>query len=263
MARTYHLSSCLCFKDSASYLQEWLAYYTCLGVEHFYLYNNDSSDDFMPPLRPYLAAGRATLLNFPGRAQQQAMYEHCVATYGGTTRWLMFCDDDEFLMPTQDISLPAALEPYERFAGVAVCWMLYGSSGHLTRPPGLVVENYIRRFAVPDQHIKCVIDPSKILRPQLVGHQFECVAGQVVVTDEFEPVTGPFHHKPSASNLRINHYLTKSREEMVQRRSKRTVNTGEVSSLPIDEWLKLEAGWNHLEDRLGQRYTARVTAALL
>src|SRR5262249_2125918 len=157
LARIDYLSACLCFKDAAPYLGEWLAFHAALGVEHFYLYDNQSTDDCHSIVAPYVEGRRATLISFPGRAVQHAIYAHCLRQFGGRTRWLMFCDDDEFLFPVRDVSLAEALAPYERFAGVAVSWMLYGSSGHAVRPPGLVIENYSRRSAVPDQHVKCVV----------------------------------------------------------------------------------------------------------
>lgn len=256
-----YLSACLCFKDAASYLAEWLAFYTVIGVEHFYLYNNESTDHFYEVIEPYVASGSATLINYPGRAIQQAVYSHCLATYGKRTRWMMFCDDDEFLFPTDDVPLPDVLHRYEPFAGVAVAWMLYGASGHKTRPQGFVVENYTFRSAAPDQHVKCIVDPSRILEPIVIAHQFRCVGDEVVVDENGKPMTGPFLSRPSADILRINHYLCKSHEELIARRKRIQANTGEISSLSIDEWLKLEASWNTVEDRLATRYLNRMNDA--
>lgn len=256
-----YLSACLCFQNAAGYLTEWLAFYAALGVEHFYLYNNDSTDRYQPVIAPYLDAGVATLIDYPGRGQQHAMYAHCLSTFGERTRWLMFCDDDEFLFPVNDISLPDALASYETFAGIAVSWMLYGSSGHWERPRGLVVENYAMRFALPDNHVKCIVDPRRVVRPLVVGHQFECVDGQVIVDENGEPMTGPLNPRPSADVFRINHYLTKSRTEMVERRQRIQVNTGAVSPLSIDDWVRLEATWNQVRDPVAARYGDRVRVA--
>jgi hypothetical protein len=189
------------------------------------------------------------------------VYSHCLRSFGDRARWMMFCDDDEFLFPVDDVCLQSALQPYEAFAGVAVAWMLYGSSGHWTRPRGLVIENYAMRSAVPDQHVKCIVDPSRIVRPIVVGHHFECTPGQVVVDENGEPMSGPLHRRPSAAVLRINHYLTKSRAEMIERRRRVQVNTGQVSPLSLDQWVQLEATWNQVRDPIAARYGDRVRAA--
>ena len=43
----YSVSLCLIFKNEAPFLKEWLDYHLTVGVDHFYLYNNNSDDDFM------------------------------------------------------------------------------------------------------------------------------------------------------------------------------------------------------------------------
>src|SRR5215217_1544365 len=124
MPASHYLSACLCFKNAAPYVGEWLAFYSALGVEHFYLYNNESTDRYAPVIAPYLDAGAATLVQYPGRGVQQEVYTHCLHAFGRRTRWMIFCDDDEFLFPVEDVPLPLVLMPYERFAGLAVNWML-------------------------------------------------------------------------------------------------------------------------------------------
>ena len=51
----YNLAVAAIFKDEAPYLREWLDYHLLAGVEHFYLYNNDSTDDYAEMLKPYVA----------------------------------------------------------------------------------------------------------------------------------------------------------------------------------------------------------------
>jgi len=171
----------------------------------------------------------ATVIKLPGKAKQKVPYEHCLSVYGARSRWMMFCDDDEFLFPCADTTLPVALAPYEKFAGLAVSWMLYGSSGHLTRPPGLVIANYPRRSVVPDHHVKCIVDPARMEGCELIAHHFKCTRGEAIVDEAGEPMGGPFRDRPSATVFRINHYLTQ---------------------------------WNQIEDRTAERYIPRVNAHL-
>ncbi len=60
------LTACLMFRDSASYLEEWLQFHLRVGVEHFYLYDNESQDDFESVIQPLVAAGKITLHRWPG-----------------------------------------------------------------------------------------------------------------------------------------------------------------------------------------------------
>ena len=61
----YQLSICAFFKNEARYLKEWIEYHRLIGVDHFYLYNNGSTDDFKRVLNPYVRKGVVTLVNWP------------------------------------------------------------------------------------------------------------------------------------------------------------------------------------------------------
>jgi len=48
----HFLSICTIFKNEARYLREWIEFHRLVGVDHFYLYENRSEDDFAPVLAP-------------------------------------------------------------------------------------------------------------------------------------------------------------------------------------------------------------------
>ena len=50
----YDLAVVAIFKNEAPYLCEWLGYHLLAGVEHFYLYDNDSSDNCDEIIEPYV-----------------------------------------------------------------------------------------------------------------------------------------------------------------------------------------------------------------
>ena len=84
-------------------------------------------------------------------------------------RWRVPIDIDEFLMPsppstprTHAPTLPGLLSAYESYAGVAVHWLVFGSSHHISAPKGLVVENFVWRAADAHEVIKTIVQPSKI-----------------------------------------------------------------------------------------------------
>ena len=109
-----------------------------VGVEHFYLYNNNSTDDYQAALAPYIRDGLVTLHEWPHIPAAPGADEHCVEHYGREARWIAFLDDDEFLFPVKVGTLAEALEPYKTHPAVAVYWVMFGSNGHQKRPEGLV-----------------------------------------------------------------------------------------------------------------------------
>ena len=50
----YSVAIAAIFKNEAPYLREWVEYHKMIGVEHFWLYNDNSSDNFEEILEPYI-----------------------------------------------------------------------------------------------------------------------------------------------------------------------------------------------------------------
>ena len=63
--KKYQLSVCSLFKNESRYLREWLEYHRLIGVDHFYLYDNASTDRSVQILQPYIRAGLVTLVHWP------------------------------------------------------------------------------------------------------------------------------------------------------------------------------------------------------
>jgi hypothetical protein len=146
---------------------------------------------------------------------------------------------DEFLFSPTGCSLPDMLSDYEQWPGVGVNWAYFGTSGHRTRPDGLVLENYVRRT---DQFgwnrgIKSVVDPRRI-RNFSLAHFFFFHGEPRVAVDEnhrlIERRSGgnsffSMTDEVSFSKLRVNHYAAKSEEEL---RRKWTTDIDLVTGLP-------------------------------
>jgi glycosyltransferase involved in cell wall biosynthesis len=250
----HYLTACLIFKDSAPYLDEWIRFHLNVGFEHLYLYDNDSSDDCASILRPFVTRRQVTLCKWPGIGQQTNVLQNCLDTYGRSARWIAFVDDDEFLFPAEKNNLQEILPDYEQYGGLAICWLLFGSNGHRTRPSGLVTENYSRRGAWIDRHVKCIVDPSKVTAPEIAAHAFRCTEGARIVDENHGVTVGPFSENPSADVVCLNHYLVKSYEEMRQRRTRPWVD-GTQPTRSIQEWEALDRDYNAVEDLRIQRFT--------
>lgn len=95
----YDLAVTAIFKDEGKYLKEWLDYHLLAGVEHFYLYNNDSSDDYKEVLAPYIEKGFVTLTEWPGRLMMYPAYSDALDKHRFDCRYMAFFDIDEFVYP--------------------------------------------------------------------------------------------------------------------------------------------------------------------
>jgi hypothetical protein len=151
------LSICLIAKNEARYIREWLEYHLMIGVEHFHIYNNGSEDDISGAIQDY--SRYITLIEWPHRGNQQKLaYQHYLREYASASKWTAFIDADEFLCYSGKESLYDFLAASSSsVAGFQVPWVIYGTNGHLTRPPGLVIENYTRAHSVsPQKNVKTI-----------------------------------------------------------------------------------------------------------
>jgi hypothetical protein len=212
------LAACAIYKNEARYLAEWLEFHLLTGVEHFFLYDNASTDDHRDVLAPYVRAGVVTVTDWPQFPPQVAAYNHCLEANRDGWRWIAFIDLDEFLFSPRMVPVPDVLSDYEHLPGVAALWIVFGTSGYKTAPPGLVIENYTWRRIWPrrPREWKSIVDPSRTRQAQ-GAHMF-------TYTDPAP--RGPAPAFASLDDLRVNHYLMKSEEELKAKLEQRQLVTG-------------------------------------
>jgi hypothetical protein len=161
---------------------------------------------------------------------------------------LGFIDVDEFLFPTSEKDLPSVLRDFEDYVAVSVNWVAFGSSGHDTPPEGFVLENFTERgeldhpFPMPklrnpdypedhplgykpmNTHVKTLVDPSRTIRFR-TAHHYKYLPGLSAVTENKTPVDTPTTETVSVERLRINHYWSKSRQQLLKKISKGAVES--------------------------------------
>ena len=215
------LSICTIFQNEARYLAEWIEFHRIVGVERFYLYQNRSTDTWEPVLRPYQQEGIAQVINWPMRSPAQlAAYQDCIDRRRGPQEWIAFIDCDEFLFsPTgRALSDVLAEERFEGFGAVAVNWMCFGSSGQTHFDGRPVIERFITRPAddfAGNTNMKSIVRMDRVESVGDSPHCFQVTGG--TCGEAGDPVHGSFRTPASHVLLRINHYLTKSREEWLER----------------------------------------------
>ena len=95
----HDLSIVAIMKCEAPYLKEWLDYHLLAGVDHFYLYDNDSTDNQAEVAAPYVEAGLVDYFKMPGRSMQFAAYNDAIKRFKFHSRYMAFIDGDEFVYP--------------------------------------------------------------------------------------------------------------------------------------------------------------------
>jgi len=207
-----YLSVVAVLKDERPNLEEWLDFHLSVGVEHFYLYDNGSSDGSTEVLHPYIKSGKVTYSYNTMDMCQLACYYNALTAYRDQSTWMAFIDLDEFLFaPGGD--LKTRLKDFEGKApGIAVNEVFFGSNGHESRPTGGVLLNYTKRGEEINKHVKTICQPQFTVAPAFNPHSFYYMQG-TAVNELGEPCQGAFNEPGTADIFRINHYWVKSKEE--------------------------------------------------
>ena len=104
--KKHYLSICAIVKNEALYLEEWIAFHQVQGVDHFFIYDHESTDDTFELLKRYEAAGIVTVGKATGHAPQLPTYQKCIDIHGYSSKWMAFLDADEFLYANYPRSFP-------------------------------------------------------------------------------------------------------------------------------------------------------------
>jgi hypothetical protein len=225
-----YLSVCAMFLDEAAYLREWIEFHRLVGVERFFLYDHESTDSSREVLAPYVEEGTVVVHDWPVYPGQIEAFSNCLERHRDDSRWIAFIDLDEFLFSPLAKPLPEVLVDYEQYPAVVASWVMFGTSNHLTKPPGLVIENYLRRKEYPEgawEHIKSIIDPTRT-ESCPSGHAFLYRDGAHAVDEKHLPVTErPLSRFQPVTfeRLRVNHYCRRSWEEYQRKLSRPRADT--------------------------------------
>jgi hypothetical protein len=229
----YKLTICAIAKNEHFGLEEWVAFHRVVGVEHFYIYDNDSMIPVRETLAKQIAAGYVTVIDFPGLSKQMGSYNHCLANFGKDSDWIAFIDCDEFLLPKKTDYVPDVLDKFTNYGALQVNWICFGTSGNIERPSGLVIENYTK--ASPPEsgenlHTKAIVQPKHTRCTGGNPHCFLYNKGYIAVDEQYRVVPSAWSQTHTAELIQLNHYVSKSVEDFQMKISK---GRADAAHLPV------------------------------
>ncbi|GFR52752.1 hypothetical protein Agub_g15359 [Astrephomene gubernaculifera] len=174
-----YIAVCVLAKNEHLYIREFIRYHHWIGIDKFYIWDNQSRPPLADVLQDHVASSlvelvyfsdswRADAALFPSMyntstrtfmSPQAWAYDNCFRMFGHRHTFLALLDPDEFLVlkqpspPQQQPAaaaalaaaaphLPTFLAQYEPYGGLVVHWQLVGPSGHVRRPNGSTMESY-------------------------------------------------------------------------------------------------------------------------
>lgn len=246
--KKYEVAICAIFKDEGQYLKEWIEFHLIVGVEHFYLYNNNSTDNYVEILQPYIDSGIVTLIDWPKKQSQMEAYYDCYQNYKNDSHWIGFIDLDEYVIPNDYDSIIDFLNQFHNKRPVVlIYWKYMGSSGKIKRDNhGLITEDFYigwNKYA----------NIGKVFFNTDYGYLYEYKHNNYMhlmwgkLGNWYFPPVNAFdkicwrridsvntEHMP----IQINHYLVKTYNEYVEKKSKRGGGVHDVSMHNYDYFFK-------------------------
>ena len=203
----HNLSVCAVFRNEGHVLREWLEHYIAEGVDHFYLINNNSTDNYMNILERYIKRGMITLKNsdvtweYADSQAHKHIFNDNVYKHRFETKWMLMVDLDEFMYGRKGKTIAEYLDTVDDDVGnVYVEWRFFTTNGHKQRPNGLV-RSLTRRVKYREPHEK----PGWFDMPSQV--KFTVGFGKSIFRSAWMHDEPKFWmHKVHTSGRRINNY---------------------------------------------------------
>ncbi len=204
----FNLTIMAIFKNESVHIIEWLAFHVEMGVEHFYLYDNQSEDGTKEKLAPYIQNGLVTVIDWPsnfGNGGQVLALNHAIGLFSKESRWMAHIDIDEFIFPEKDNNLAQTLERLENFDCIMIKWRCFGPATQISSNYSSVLKTFTMMadlgLATESMHYeltrtKAIFKPQKVSVTKVHG----CITNEKsTIYDEH--------------GILLNHYITRSREE--------------------------------------------------
>jgi hypothetical protein len=242
-------------RDENRFLHEWLAYHRLLGVDHFFLYDDDPDlpvRDFVKAHAEYVTVidwfGKSTTL--PGRSQQTKAYTDSLSRITSGYRWVAFIDVDEFIVLGKHKSLKTFLREFGPFGAVSLHWHLFGHNGYYDDPPGLVTASLTRRMREPGRMTK-TISKTEAIAEITSAHFCYLKEGYWRVDANKKPFRDSLY--PGKTRVaRVNHYHCRSFRTHIKRVQRGDVTYTLSDAPPDHRW--------RLDEEQCLRYFVEITA---
>lgn len=255
----YQLAVCTIFKDNAPWLKEWIEYHRMLGVDHFYLFDNRSTDNPMEILQDYVDQGVVSVIDWPNRDQENwgtkvqawvettqiPAYHHGYQLALGHAQWLAFIDTDEFIVPMKDANILQFLKRHQRSPGVLLFWQIYGTSNVYEIPPDRLMIEMLMLRSHNDHYYNTLT--KMIIQPREFSHFLPDNPHQCLFRGRGLPYKAP------RQEMRINHYINRTVQFLYEHKAKAKAT---MDNVPCNEsWYEFHVPLgNDVEDRVMDRF---------
>lgn len=216
------MTSCIfsCAKNEDKYISEWCFYHLeILGFNKIYIY--DTSNNFTLKNHSINKDNRILVKHKPFSGKwtdyQPVYYNEFLKNYKNIHKWAAFIDIDEFIVLKKYNNINDFLIERVKNGACAVNWLLFGNNNHKKYENRPVIDRFTKCDAKLDRHIKSIV-VMKDVNKFLGAHHCSLIRGNYYNEHNVIIPCSPFNDKNKSNNyIYINHYISKSTEELKKR----------------------------------------------
>ena len=240
------------FKNEAVAMREWLNHYVREGVDHFYMIDNGSTDNWQSEVEGF----PVTIYSDTEKAKQMEHYNnYFLEEVKRNSEWVMVVDLDEFMYARKGYkTIPEYLDTVDNNINeIEVRWKMFGSNGHIKQPKS-IIKGFTKRSKNTGLECKSICRSSVLTKFNIHTHSLNGKSSKA------NPESGSEISKniillPNIINeeelnkapLHLNHYAIQSWEWF--RDIKTTRGAADVIDNVRNEKYFKQYDWNDLEDK--------------
>ena len=194
------IAVCLLTKNENKYLCEWVEHHLNIGIEHFYIYDNNDDLSASKEILKYFDEKYFTFVPWLSycKSMQIEAYNDCLSSFGADNDWIAFIDTDEFIACD---NLYATLAKYNQYDYIKIPWVMHNANGQVYASNEPVRKRFARTIDVKGigWEFKSIVQPSRIQHMKI--HDAVSVSHNEVYVDD----------------IVLDHYFTRSLEEWVEK----------------------------------------------
>lgn len=201
---SYKLVIVAIFKNEAVAIEEWIRHYMKQGVDHFYMIDNGSTDDW----ESCISGFPVTVYTNTEKYKQVEHYNYFLGKVKKNSEWVMVVDLDEFMYARKEFNtIPEYLYTVDKDIGqINVKWKIFGSNGYIKQPYSIIESftkrlNYDKKIDTSFNNIKSICRTVNLIQFGIHSHKQNGKNTPNNIDSEYQLDMCPLH---------LNHYAIQS-----------------------------------------------------
>ena len=216
----YKISVLAMFKNESMIIKDWIEHYLREGVEHFYLIDNGSTDDYYEKIKIY--DNYITLTKDPTRlpkgTQTFLFNKIYLQKIKKESEWIIICDIDEYIYARNGFN--QIMTVLDRFSSnvekIWLPWKCFGSNGNKNQPNN-IIKSFTKRkegYTKNDGFGKIICRTANLKGIETCGHVVSLSKNNILYNANGQKLENFNLDEENCQNLNLhlNHYMLMSEE---------------------------------------------------